>query len=96
MHELYIIYISHRFIYPDDRSCADDPCFPGVECMDVDPTMVDYTQSFVRLFECGDCPEDYSGDGIDCIGKYTNHLDEPKEMQLLLLRQLLQDLFSKV
>ncbi|XP_030856065.1 uncharacterized protein LOC105436405 isoform X4 [Strongylocentrotus purpuratus] len=55
----------------DDRSCADDPCFPGVECMDVDPTMVDYTQSFVRLFECGDCPEDYSGDGIDCIEDYV-------------------------
>ncbi|XP_063954009.1 fibrillin-3-like [Lytechinus pictus] len=55
----------------DDRSCADSPCFPGVECMDVDPTLVDYTQPFVRLYECGECPEDYSGDGIECIKDYV-------------------------
>ncbi|XP_071476683.1 uncharacterized protein [Diadema antillarum] len=54
----------------DNRSCADNPCFAGVECTDIDPMDVDFTQPFVRLFECGECPEDYSGDGIECTLDY--------------------------
>ena len=53
----------------DDRSCDDDPCFQDVECIDLDPMSIDFTQPFVRLFECGECPEDYSGDGIECISE---------------------------
>jgi cadherin EGF LAG seven-pass G-type receptor 1 len=35
--------------------CADEPCFPGVVCSDVN-----------GQFQCGTCPERYSGDGILC------------------------------
>ncbi|KAK3262135.1 hypothetical protein CYMTET_28992 [Cymbomonas tetramitiformis] len=42
----------------DIDSCADGPCFPGVECTDVRAPALGY--------ECGQCPEGYRGDGEHC------------------------------
>ena len=38
--------------------CAGDPCFDGVACADVPAPGTG--------FECGSCPEGFSGDGVDC------------------------------
>ncbi len=51
----------------DPRTCADQPCFEGVECTVVDPfTLAWRTMQLVRRFECGDCPEGFTGDGETC------------------------------
>lgn len=41
----------------------NDPCFPGVECVNVPP---DVNQTG---FTCGPCPSGYHGDGATCTGK---------------------------
>ncbi|KAI8498260.1 hypothetical protein Bbelb_242040 [Branchiostoma belcheri] len=38
-----------------DDKCGLQPCFPGVPCINV-----------AGGFECGDCPEGYTGNGITC------------------------------
>ncbi|KAK3244338.1 hypothetical protein CYMTET_46047 [Cymbomonas tetramitiformis] len=42
----------------DEDGCAQDPCFPGVECVDVLAPGVGRT--------CQSCPEGYRGDGASC------------------------------
>jgi len=41
----------------------NEPCFPGVECVNVPP---DVNQAG---YACGPCPSGYHGDGATCIGK---------------------------
>uniref|UniRef100_H2ZQX7 TSP C-terminal domain-containing protein n=1 Tax=Ciona savignyi TaxID=51511 RepID=H2ZQX7_CIOSA len=36
-------------------NCSEDPCYPGVECVDIDAG-----------FECGTCPLGYQGNGSNC------------------------------
>ncbi|XP_022080925.1 fibrillin-1-like isoform X2 [Acanthaster planci] len=51
----------------DPRTCADSPCFEGVECTDVDPNTLDWRSlPIIILFACGDCPEGFIGDGETC------------------------------
>ncbi|XP_033647128.1 neurogenic locus notch homolog protein 1-like isoform X1 [Asterias rubens] len=51
----------------DPRTCADQPCFEGVECTVVDPYTLEWkTMEIVRRFACGDCPEGFTGDGEVC------------------------------
>ncbi|XP_078573393.1 von Willebrand factor D and EGF domain-containing protein-like [Branchiostoma floridae x Branchiostoma japonicum] len=40
---------------PLEDHCGLQPCFPGVPCTNV-----------ADGFECGDCPDGYNGDGVDC------------------------------
>ncbi|XP_078677339.1 von Willebrand factor D and EGF domain-containing protein-like isoform X2 [Branchiostoma floridae x Branchiostoma belcheri] len=40
---------------PLEDHCGLQPCFPGVPCTNV-----------VDGFECGDCPDGYNGDGMNC------------------------------
>ncbi|KAK3287319.1 hypothetical protein CYMTET_5166 [Cymbomonas tetramitiformis] len=42
----------------DEDGCARDPCFPGVECVDIPAPGVGRT--------CQSCPEGYRGDGATC------------------------------
>ncbi|KAK3271318.1 hypothetical protein CYMTET_20324, partial [Cymbomonas tetramitiformis] len=57
----------------DIDACADAPCFPGVSCND---TLAPGTG-----FTCGDCPEGFYGDGLNCtmcnieIGTYSSIKD---------------------
>lgn len=41
--------------------CSDKPCHLGVVCMDV------VSGNSMQRFQCGACPERYTGDGITCI-----------------------------
>ncbi|XP_072017956.1 uncharacterized protein [Amphiura filiformis] len=55
----------------DPRICANEPCFPGVDCFDIQINDIDFyglnaSTSIVKLFQCGPCPEDYAGDGEFC------------------------------
>ncbi|XP_038069380.1 fibrillin-1-like isoform X2 [Patiria miniata] len=65
----------------DPRTCADQPCFEGVECTEVNPNTLDWRSlPIIRLFACGDCPDGYAGDGETCkklpppivVPKYVN------------------------
>lgn len=40
------------------NECLSSPCFSGVECTDL-----------LDDFQCGSCPEGYTGDGINCTGE---------------------------
>lgn len=54
-------------LFTDPRTCADQPCFEGVECTVVDPYTLEWkTMEIVRRFACGDCPEGFTGDGEVC------------------------------
>ncbi|XP_071844501.1 cartilage oligomeric matrix protein-like isoform X2 [Apostichopus japonicus] len=44
-------------------TCADEPCFPGVACLDIKDR--NGTQVMDRV-ECGPCPTGYRGNGIEC------------------------------
>lgn len=44
-------------------TCADEPCFPGVPCID---TEVKNGTNIIHEVECGPCPTGYRGNGIDC------------------------------
>ncbi|XP_033119931.1 uncharacterized protein LOC117119232 [Anneissia japonica] len=48
----------------DSRTCADFPCFPGAECVDVGRNPAD---PLAKLFVCQSCPPGYAGDGVDCL-----------------------------
>ena len=54
-----------QFCESTTDACVEnnDPCFPGVECVNV-PFDVDQTR-----YTCGPCPSGYRGDGAMCIGK---------------------------
>ena len=66
---------SINFSSPDARQCLDRPCFPQVQCTDVELRDVLRTPnwrtlSIIKLFRCGDCPQGYEGDGEVCRSKY--------------------------
>lgn len=44
-------------------TCADEPCFPGVPCID---TEVTNGTDIIHEVECGPCPTGYRGNGIEC------------------------------
>ena len=46
-------------------SCADKPCYPDVKCTDVHG-------GSNRKFQCGVCPEGFTGDGITCIATHVS------------------------
>ncbi|XP_071951123.1 uncharacterized protein [Antedon mediterranea] len=48
----------------DERTCDNNPCFIGVECIDIGPNPED---PLAKLFVCRTCPVGYVGDGITCI-----------------------------
>ena len=55
-----------RFCENDLDACKlnGDPCFQGVSCTD-QPAPANLSG-----FTCGPCPVGYSGDGINCLGKF--------------------------
>ena len=60
---------------PDSRTCADKPCFAGVQCQDrhINLNSIEYLSGDVKTikrFECGPCPEKHIGDGETCKSKY--------------------------
>ena len=57
--------LTGQFCQNNFDACVEnnDPCFPGVECVNVPP---DVNQTG---FMCGLCPSGYHGDGATCIGK---------------------------
>ena len=54
---------SGDFCEQDTDSCYDNPCFPGVTCLDNLAPLDGYT--------CGSCPAGMAGDGFKCYGKFT-------------------------
>ena len=57
--------LTGQFCESNFDACVEnnDPCFPGVECVNVPP---DANQTG---YACGPCPSGYHGDGATCIGK---------------------------
>ena len=51
-----------RFCEEDLDGCTELTCFDGVECRDVAAPGVGVI--------CGPCPTGYSGNGLNCMGKY--------------------------
>ena len=47
----------------DIDACADNPCYPSVNCTDLPPPSAGYT--------CGPCPSGMVGNGTDCRGNLS-------------------------
>ncbi|XP_065939071.1 uncharacterized protein [Magallana gigas] len=54
------------FCERDEDGCADNPCWPGVDCTDVLARDLSTTPAG---FKCGSCPTHLEGDGISCTDK---------------------------
>lgn len=54
------------FCEKDEDGCADNPCWPGVDCTDILARDLSTTPAG---FKCGSCPTHLDGDGISCTDK---------------------------
>ena len=65
LHTFWLIYSAYtgRFCDEDLDGCTELTCFAGVQCMDVPAPGIRAT--------CEPCPTGYSGDGLNCIGRFT-------------------------
>ena len=56
-----------RFCDSDIDACESNgqPCYTGVECIDLPPP------ANASGFKCGPCPSGYTGNGAQCVGKFT-------------------------
>lgn len=61
------------YTFTDQTTCADRPCFPGVECINtfLGVDQLDLSQiQILKMYSCGPCPPGYVGDGETCFGKF--------------------------
>ena len=56
---------SGDFCELDFDACLDNPCFPGVSCID------NVAPATGNLCGSGTCPNGLQGDGFKCAGEYT-------------------------
>ena len=56
---------SGDFCETDRDGCEDDPCFPGITCVDAIAPLEGNT--------CGPCPDGLVGDGFKCYGEHANN-----------------------
>lgn len=56
--------------------CADNTCFPGVECVDS-----------AAGFQCGSCPDGYKGNGSHCtdIDEVLDPTMQPRTIYFLMI-----------
>ena len=56
-----------RFCDSDIDACESNgqPCYTGVECIDLPPP------ANASGYKCGPCPSGYTGNGAQCVGKFT-------------------------